>query len=67
MTEFDEYMFWYNVNYIANNLDKITTIREDNWLENLSFKKDLNNGLKVINNLIEITTKLKIKANPLGV
>jgi len=57
----DEYLFWSQVNCIANNLDNLTEYRENEWIKNFSFKEKLNVNLKIINNLLENKCELKIK------
>ncbi len=66
MTDIDQYIFWNEIGYIANNLDDLSEYRENKWLENFLFKKeDFKNNIQLniqnLDNLLENITKLKIK------
>lgn len=63
----DQYIFWSEIGYIANNLDDLSEYREGKWIENFSFKENLKYDIQIIDNLLENTTKLKLKNNALGV
>ena len=55
----DQYIFWSNIQNVANNLDNLDTYRENKWIENFSFKEDLNVDLKIIDNLLENKSELR--------
>ena len=55
----EKYIFWSNIQYIADNLDDIFEHRDDKWLENLCFKENLNDNIQIIDNLLENRSKLK--------
>lgn len=49
----DKYLFWYMIQGVTKKLDDLTEYKENNWLENLSFKENLKEGIKIFDNLLE--------------
>ncbi len=57
----DQYLFWNEIQIIANNLDNLETYRECKWIENFSFKEKLSDDIQIIDNLLENRSRLKIE------
>ena len=53
----DKYIFWCNIQHIANNLDDLTEYRGEKWIENFSFKENLDFDIKLINNALGVDLK----------
>lgn len=54
----DKYLFWSNIQNVVNKLDDLTEYRESKWIENFSFKENLESNIKFIINLLEEKIKL---------
>lgn len=55
----DKYLFWNMIQGVANKLDDLTEYKESNWLKNLCFKENLDDDIKIFENLLENKTKLR--------
>lgn len=45
----EKYLFWYQVQRISKNLEKVLEYREDNWTGNFFFNENLNVKLDIVN------------------
>lgn len=57
----DKYLFWSNIGLVVNNLDNLSIYREGKWVENLSFKENLDINIKTCDFLLENENKIDLK------
>lgn len=54
----EKYLFWDMIRSMANNVDNVTEYKEKKWIENICFKENLNDGIKIFDNLLENRSRL---------
>lgn len=57
----DKYIFWSNIQNVVSKLDDLAKYKECNWFRNLSFKEDLNDDIKIFDNLLGVGVKMDLK------